>query len=167
MPLEQLANIAEVAGMLVVAITLIFFTVQMRQSTRATRSATAIQSTSIVTTWYRELGNSEQASALFINALADPDAQTSEKWFQFVVNLHGLVLTFQSSYYLDREGTLDDSIFHSITEGIVAIKDQPGFQRFWRQRRAMLFPEFQEYVDAIMSADRRVSEGLYKDINPE
>ena len=80
MPLEQLANIAEVFGMLIVAITLIYLTVQMRQNIRATRSATANESVSIVSAWYTEIGNSEQSSALFYNALADPEAQTPEEW---------------------------------------------------------------------------------------
>ncbi len=167
MPLEQLANIAEVIGMLVVAITLIFFTAQMRQSTRATRSATAIQSTSTVTVWYQAIGNNEQSSALFYNALADPEAQSPEKWAQFVYLLHGLFLAFQNSFYLAREGTLDDRINHSFTGVIVAVKDQPGCQRFWRQRRTIFFPEFQKFVDATMSVDRRVSEGVYREINPD
>jgi len=166
MPLEQLANIAEVIGMLVVAITLIFFTAQMRQSTRATRSATAIQSTSTVTVWYQTLGNNEQSSALFYNALADPEAQSPEKWAQFVYLLHGLLLAFQNSFYLAREGTLDDRITHSLTEVIVAVKDQPGWQRFWSQRRTIFFPEFQDYLDETMSVDRPVSEGVYRNINP-
>ena len=165
MPLEQLANIAEVIGMLVVAITLIFFTAQMRQSTRATRSATAIQSTSTVTVWYQAIGNNEQSSALFYNALADPEAQSPEKWAQFVYLLHGLLLAFQNSYYLAKEGTLDERINHSLTEVMVAVKDQPGFHRYWRQRRSIFFPEFQDYLDATLSSDRRV-EGVYKNINP-
>ncbi len=78
-----------------------------------------------------------------------------------------MFLAFQNSYYLAREGTLDDRINQSLTEVIVGVKDQPGFQLFWRQRKAIFFPEFQDYVDTAMSADRRVSEGLYKDINPE
>ncbi len=167
MPLEQLANIAEVIGVIVVAITLIFLTAQMRQNTRATRSATANESISTVTAWYREIGNSEQSSALFYNAVADPESQTPEEWLQFVLNLHGLLLAFQNGFYLAREGTLDDRINQSLTEVIVAVKDQPGFQLFWRQRKAIFFPEFQDYIDTAMSADRRVSEGLYMDINPE
>ena len=167
MPLEQLANIAEVIGMIVVAVTLIFLTVQMRHNTRATKSATANESVSTVTAWYREIGNSEQSCTLLYNALADPESQTPEEWLQFVMNLHGLFLAFQNSYYLAREGTLDDRINQSLTEVMVGIKDQPGFQLFWRQRKAIFFPEFQDYVDTAMSADRRVSEGLYKDINPE
>jgi hypothetical protein len=167
MPLEQLANIAEVIGVIVVAITLIFLTAQMRQNTRATRSATANESISTVTAWYREIGNSKQSSALFYNAVADPESQTPEEWLQFVLNLHGLLLAFQNGFYLAREGTLDDRINQSLTEVIVAVKDQPGFQLFWRQRKAIFFPEFQDYIDTAMSADRRVSEGLYMDINPE
>ncbi len=167
MPLEQLANIAEVIGVIVVAITLIFLTAQMRQNTRATRSATANESISTVTAWYREIGNSKQSSALFYNAVADPESQTPEEWLQFVLNLHGLFLAFQNGFYLAREGTLDDRINQSLTEVIVAVKDQPGFQLFWQQRKAIFFPEFQDYIDTAMSADRRVSEGLYMDINPE
>ncbi len=167
MPLEQLANIAEVIGVIVVAITLIFLTVQMRQNTRATRSATANESVSTVTAWYREIGNSEQSSTLFYNANADPESQTPEEWLQFVLNLHGLFLAFQNGFYLAREGTLDDRITQSITAAIVGVKDQPGFQLYWRQRKAIFFLEFQDYVETIMSSDHRVSEGIYKDINPE
>jgi hypothetical protein len=39
MGLQQLANIVEIFGMIVVAVTLIFLTIQMRENTRATRSA--------------------------------------------------------------------------------------------------------------------------------
>ncbi len=167
MPLEQLANIAEVFGMLIVAITLIYLTVQMRQNIRATRSATANDSVSMVSAWYREIGISEQSSALFYNALADPEAQTPEEWVQFVLLVHALFIVFQNSYYLAREGTLDDRITQSITEAIVAVKDQPGFPLYWRQRKAIFFLEFQDYVETIMSSDRRVSEGVYKHINLE
>ena len=41
MPLEQIANIAEIVGMIVVAVTFIFLTLQMRQNTKALRSAAA------------------------------------------------------------------------------------------------------------------------------
>ena len=165
MPLEQLANIAEVVGMLVVAITLIFFTVQMRQGTRATRSATANESISTVGAWYQQMGNNEQSSALFYNALADPEAQSPEKWFQFVCLAHGVLLAFQNAFYLGREGTLDDRITHSLTEVLVGIKGQPGFRLFWRQRKGIFFPEFQEYVETIMSSDHRVSEGVFKAVD--
>ena len=165
MPLEQLANIAEVLGMVVVAITLIFLTVQLRQSTRATRSASAIQSHDILSSWYRDVGNSEESSALFYNALADPDSQTPERWLQFAFLMHSAFLGFQNSYYLAKEGTIDEGVTQSLTEAMVGIKDQPGFQRVWRQRKSIYLPEFQDFVDAIISSTREVSVGLYKEID--
>ena len=139
----------------------------MRQNTRNTRSATANESVSMVVAWYREIGNSERSSSLFYNALADPEALTPEEWYQFVMITHGLFLAFQNSYYLAREGTLDERINQSITEALIGVKDLPGFQLFWRQRKALLFPEFQDYVDTTISTDRRHSEGVYKNIIPE
>lgn len=165
MPLEQLANIAEVFGMVVVAITLIFLTVQLRQSTRATRSASAIQSHEMLSAWYRDVGNNEQSSNLFYNALADPDSQTPERWLQFAFLMHSAFLGFQNSYYLAKEGTIDEGVTHSLTEAMVGIKDQPGFQRVWHQRKPIYLPEFQEFVDAIISSTRVVSVGLYREID--
>jgi hypothetical protein len=165
MPLEQLANLAEVLGILVVGITLIFLTVQTRQSARATRSAAAIESSSMVTAWYRSVGTSEQTSRLFLEALANPDDRTPEEWLQFVFMFHGLLLAFQNSFYLAREGTLDERINESLTQVILGVKEQPGFQRYWQQRRALFFAEFQEHIDAIRASDRRVSEGVFRDVS--
>jgi hypothetical protein len=66
---------------------------------------------------------------------------------------------------LAKEGTLDERIKYSLTAVMVAVKDQPGFHKYWQQRRSIFFPEFQEYMDATVSSDRRVSEGVYRDIN--
>ena len=77
-----------------------------------------------------------------------------------------MFLVYQNSHYLATQGTLDDRITESITEAIVAIKDQPGFRRFWQQRKAMFYPKFREFVEATMSVDRQVSEGLYKERSP-
>jgi hypothetical protein len=165
MPLEQLANLAEVFGMLVVGITLIFLTVQTRQGARATRSAAAIESSSMVTAWYRSVGTSEQTSRLFLEALANPDDRTPEEWLQFVFVFHGLLLAFQNSFYLAREGTLDERINESLTQVVLGVKEQPGFQRYWQQRRSLFFAEFQEHIDAIRASDRRASEGVYPDVS--
>ena len=137
--LSDIAHIAEIIGAVAIVLSLIFVGIQLNDSTRATRSATANESISTVTAWYSELGHNEQSSALFWNALADPTALTPEEWVQFVFNLHGLMLPFQNSYYLAQEGTLDAEVQQSITEAIVAAKEQPGFHLFWRQRRGIFF----------------------------
>ena len=57
MIIEQLANIAEVYGLLVVAVTLVFLIVQMRQNTNALHSSAAhAMHDQVGTQIYRPLG---------------------------------------------------------------------------------------------------------------
>ena len=165
--LSDIASIAEIIGAVAIVLSLIFVGVQLKDSTRATRSATANEAISTLTAWYAEIGTDEQTSSLFWNAMADPEARTPEEWFQFTMVFHGIMLTFQNSFYLANEGTLDEEIHQSMTEVLVGVKDQPGLHRYWRQRRSIFYRDFQDYVDSILAVERRVSDGIYKDMDPQ
>jgi len=164
MELQQLANIAEIFGMIVVAITLIFLTAQMRENTRATRSANAGTATELTATWYYHISNNPQSSALFWHYLDNPDALTAEERFQAILSLHGLFLSFQNSFYLTRQGTLDADIRQSLTEVVVAVKHTPGIRHFWNARKKIFFKEFQEYIDGVLAAEHSVAESLYGEV---
>ena len=116
--------------------------------------------------WYSSNGQNAQASALFYNAIIKPDEQTAEGWYQFVLNLHALMLNFQNSFYLAEEGTLDDEIRDSLTAVIAAVRNQPGFLLYWEQRRDIFFPEFQHYVDEILASEQINSKGLFPNVLP-
>ena len=96
--------------------------------------------------------------------MAEPDSLSSEERFQIIITLHGLFLTFQNSFYLSQEGTLDSRIQESITKAAVGVKDQPGFRLFWKLRRELFFPEFQKHIDEIVDTDIDISEGMYKSV---
>jgi hypothetical protein len=164
MELQQLANIAEIFGMVVVAITLIFLTVQMRENTRATRSANSSTATELTATWYYHISNNPQSSALFWHYLDNPDALTAEERFQAILSLHGLFLSFQNSFYLSCQGTLDADIRQSLTEVVVAVKHTPGIRHFWKARKKIFFKEFQEYIDGVLAAEHSVAESLYGEV---
>lgn len=153
MELQQLANIAEILGVIIVTITLVYLTLQMRENTRATRSANASATAELTATWYYNMGNNPQSSTLFWRYLENPDALTAEERFQIILNLHGLFLSFQNSFYLSRQGTLDVDIRESLTEVLVAVKHTPGLQHFWRARKNIYFKEFQEYIDHVLAAE--------------
>ena len=67
MPLEQLANIAEIFGMLVISITLIFLIAQMRQNTKALHSSTAYSKTLFPRKTIESGANLVHENAVFIN----------------------------------------------------------------------------------------------------
>jgi len=165
--LSDYAKLAEIISAFAIVVSLIFVGFQLKDNAKATRSATANATISTICAWYSATGQNEQASAMFLNGMENPAALSREKWFQFVFNLHALMLIFQNSHYLGVEGTLDYEIRDSLTAVIAAAKDQPGFQRYWDQRRAIFLPEFQAYVDSLAAPDVVISEGLYRHVGPD
>ena len=94
----------------------------------------------------------------------NPDALTAEERFQAILSLHGLFLSFQNSFYLSRQDTLDTDIRQSLTEVVVAVKHTPGIRHFWNARKKIFFKEFQEYIDSELAAEHSVAESLYGEV---
>ena len=162
--LSEYAQIAEIISAFAIVLSLIFVGFQLNDNAKATRLATATATIASMSSWYAGTGQNDQASANFINAIENPDGQTREQWFQFVMNFHAFMLNVQNSYYLVGEGTLDLEIRDSLTAVITAVTDLPGFRLYWKQRRAIFFPEFQSYIDTIMASEKMDSKGLYKGV---
>ncbi|MCF7559486.1 hypothetical protein L3X39_02465 [Sabulilitoribacter multivorans] len=165
--LQKISIITEIVGAVAIVISLIFVGIQFTENTKATKSATAASTVATISSWYNEMGNNEQSSSLFYNFMADPESLNSEERFQIIISLHGLFLTFQNSYYLGQQGTLDSHIQESITKAAVGVKDQPGFRLFWKLRRELFFPEFQKHIDEIVNTDIEISEGMYKAVKDQ
>lgn len=163
--IKKIAHIAEIFGGVAVLISLLFVGVQLKESTKATRSSTAAATISNISDWYVTMGTDEESSASFWRFLADPESMTKEERLQHIYVVHGLILTFQNSYFLAQEGTLDIRIHESINQALIGVKDQPGFILFWESRKSIFFQEYQEYVDAILQSDENVSEGVYNKPN--
>ncbi|WP_455170310.1 hypothetical protein [Aegicerativicinus sediminis] len=165
--IQKISIITEIVGAIAIVISLIFVGIQFTENTKATKSATAASTVATISSWYNELGNNQQSSSLFYNFMADPEALTSEERFQVIINMHGLFLAFQNSFYLSQEGTLDSDLQESITKVAIGVKDQPGFRLFWKLRRELFFPEFQKHIDNIVDTDIEISEGMYKSVDKQ
>lgn len=167
--LNKIALIAEIIGGIAIIISLIFVGVQFRENTLATRSATANATNAMIVAWYSETGNSEQSSQLMWNYLKDPESiqKTAEK-FQATMLIHGLHLAFQNSFYLEKQGTLEQNMQESLTAAIRAVKDEPGWKEYWKNRESIFFLEFRAYVNNIINTDSKVNKGIYNNLrDPE
>jgi hypothetical protein len=160
--LKKIALITEIIGGIAIVISLLFVGLQFKENAKATRSATALAAVSELTSWYRDTGNSKQGSNVFWNYMSNPDSLKPEEKFQAIMSIHSAMLAFQNSYYLVKEGTLDEEIHQSLIEIINGIKKSPGFIEFWKIRKSIFRKDFQEYVDEIISSEKINSKGLYE-----
>ena len=76
--------------------------------------------------------------------------------------MHAVVLGMQNSYLLSQEGTLDIEFREAINTAIVAVKDLPGWERYWRQRRGFFHSGFAGYVDGLLTRDAIETLDMYK-----
>ena len=153
MTLLEGGALGELIGGIAIIGSLIYVGVQVKDSARATKSATANDASVHMQAWYLEIGSDAEKSALFLNGMANPDSLSHEQLFQFTMMVHAAFLAFQNAYYLSQEGTLDPAQQRSITNIILGVKDQPGLQVYWNERKTLFNPSFVEFVDDLLASD--------------
>jgi len=160
--LTKVAAFAEIIGALAIIISLIFVGAQIKGNTKATRAATANDIHSEISEWYLQVGNSAQSSTLMLKYVTNPDSLTMEEKYQGTLFIHSLVLKLQNSFYLSKQGMLDEHISNSVVSALKVTKNTPGFEFYWQQRKSMFMRDFQDYVDQLMSSDETVTGDIYK-----
>lgn len=151
---EAVGALSEIIGAIAVIVTLAYVAIQIRESTRASRSAAVTDATSAVQAWYQELGTNPAAARLFLNGMARPDELSVEDQFQFLMLVHSVFLGFQRSYFLSKAGTLDVALRDSIGTAVRSVNHLPGMRFYWRQRRAFFQPEFVAWVEQLLARER-------------
>jgi len=151
MPLDQLANIAEIFGVLVVAITFIFLTAQMRQTTKALHSSAAYTAHDQVGTQiYRPLATDASLADIFVKGLDDPSCLSPVETARFFAFWQNAVFTVQNWFYQWREGALDDEFWSSWSRILTDIYQSPGFRTFWETRKHLFSKDFTDYCESEM-----------------
>ncbi len=150
MTLEQLANIAEIFGMAVVAITLIFLTVQIRQNTRAVRLRTFHTISEAFRTQYALIGGSELVAAVYRTGLTRPQELKDVARMQFYALMHNQVRGYENAFYQQAEGALDARYWAGMQGQMLNTCSAPGFIQYWNDRRGWYSESFQRHVDDVL-----------------
>lgn len=158
---DAVGAIGEIVGAVAVIATLIYLTIQIREGTRATRAAAVTDATGAVQAWYMELGRNKEAADLMFDGMANPDAFSKAKQFQFIMLVHSVFLGFQRTYFLSHAGTLDAGLRDSIGTAIQVVNRQPGIRFYWRQRKAFFQPEFVEWVESLLEREELSDSWVY------
>ena len=165
--LVDLASIAEIIGAFAVVISLIYVGVQVNDSVSAVRSASANDANVAVQNWYLQIGSDPQTSRIFYDGLTSKEPLPTHDECQFLMMFHGAFLAFQNSYLIAAEGTIDVELLNALTGAIVLVKDLPGTERYWRQRKSTFHSAFVNYVDELLGQDTISAMDLYRNSEVE
>ena len=155
-----LKSALEALSVAAVVLSLIFVGLEVNESTRATRSATAAETTATVAEFYNSLGSDQQVGIMMRRYITDPHSLTLEERFQGTMHLHALMLILQSSFYLEEQGTLTPQIRQSMTK---AITSEPGIQYYWEQRKPIFVnKDFIAFMEQTLASEYTHSKDRYQ-----
>jgi hypothetical protein len=149
--LQDFESIAEIIGAIAIVVSLIYVGIQVNDSTRAVRSATANDTSAAMSQWYITVGSNAEATRILLDGMTNPEVLNREETAQFVYMFHGLFLEYQAAYYVAEQGTLDVEMRDFLVNTLAGVREQPGFLKYWNQRREIFNPSFRAFVDDLIA----------------
>ena len=154
MTLEQLYYVSEIVGVLVVAVTLIFLTIQVRQNTQALRSAAAQNALEMAEAMYEPIMGDPVLAELLPRGMVNPDSLNDIEMARFTAFWQNGFFTAQNWFFQWKQGALDAAIWAGWSKIFADISHTPGVGRFWQLRRQYFSDEFRKYMETDLFAQK-------------
>ena len=159
--LQEWANLAEIIGNVAIILSLVFVGLQISDTTKEMRANTAYNATVALQGRYNGVGTNQHAAKVFREGMSAPSSLSKDEALQFLMSLHGIVLAYQSVFFLGVEGTLDAALYKAMTSTMEAAVTTPGFAWYWQQRQGYFTDEFRGFVDQLMAGQPKGGAGIY------
>ena len=159
MPLDQIANIAEISAAALLVVSLIYVGIQIRQNTRAVRGSTLQMNTDFWGALFLRLAEPEVARGYAAGMAGQPDIRPAH-YTQFFFICRAMFLGFENQYYQFRQGILDDATYLGYERSMqTQLLLFPGFRVWWQQSHAVFSPEFVARVDSMIECTPEADPG--------
>ena len=147
---DVIGALAEIAGAAGVIITLLYLSIQLRQSTQASK-LTAIQSSMENSARFSEiLSTDDEVAAVFWKGLSDPQELSATDRRKFVSALNVFMRRESVAFYLHKEGVMPDHLWQARVAVISGTLNQPGFHLYLETASETLPDDFRKFLAASM-----------------
>ncbi|MBW2291889.1 MAG: hypothetical protein JRG89_21690 [Deltaproteobacteria bacterium] len=147
MSIQDLGSIGEFVAALVVVVTLIILTVQMRQNTRAVKNASALSGVRFWSDYVALIANDTETTDIYARGAQSFGALRPEEKVRFDLLAVTFMKAAETFFRLNRDGALDPSEWESWERTIADVIGRPGFQQWWQERKHRYSDEFQEWIE--------------------
>ena len=145
--LEQIANISEIVGTVIVVVTIVFLILQIRQSTVATQTATTLNLTTRMAENYRTLALSREITSYVSIGFSDPQKLDAEDLSRFTAWMIHVFLNFQDFHFQAQSKAFDKLQYEGFMRLFAHLAKSPGFTLVWNDRKFMFSEDFQKFVE--------------------
>ncbi len=156
-------TIERVSGLLAtiaVVVSVVYLAAEIRQGTRATHSQTYQAATLSLAEMAGIVAGNRDLSRIYAEGQHDPDSLTKEEYYQFVYLGLSRFRRYENIYFQYENGLIGEEFWQGHRENLVYFFHQPGFQKFWSERRLGFSRGMREFLEStdsnsLLSADTR------------
>jgi len=156
MPLDQLANIAEISAAVLVIVSLMYVGAQIKQNTKATVISTSQAFVDMFSTTVSEITRGQEFTDIYWRGLSGLSNLHGSETAAFGAWTISAFRTWESFYYHWQEGVFDDRLWAGFKSQFRDLFGYPGIREMWSIRSHQFDEKFREFVEQqIISAESR------------
>ena len=148
---QVLGNLGEFFGAIAVFATLAYLAVQIRQNTKAQRSAAYDSSIRNVTEVRQALFESSEMSTIYVNGSNDPEGLNEADLVRYRLLVNNILM----SIWHIRTGRADltEDFWKSQVPAVIRLVCSPGGKWFWENYQTEFVPSFRNEIEKIIAAN--------------
>jgi hypothetical protein len=150
MSLSDLASLGSFVNGLAVLVSLIYLSLQVRQTKRNQQIAIRHSRASRIVDLQLALAGPGVAEA-WLHGSGSPQDLTQTELSQFVNLCRALFFHFEDSFYQREEGLLNDDAFETVVAGARLSARSPGWRAAWRLARPNFGGRFLAFMDGVVA----------------
>jgi hypothetical protein len=150
MSLSDLASLGSFVNGLAVLVSLIYLSLQVRQTKRNQQIAIRHSRASRIVDLQLALAGPGVAGA-WLHGSGSPQELTQTELSQFVNLCRALFFHFEDSFYQREEGLLNDDAFETVVAGARLSARSPGWRAAWRIARPNFGGRFLAFMDGVVA----------------
>lgn len=151
---QAIGAIGEMVGAAGIIFSLLYLGLQISADARQRRTATIHQEFRAQSDFQRLLALDADATDVYCRGLHDPAALSEVERVRFSLMVDSIFRGFEVSCHYAEEGQLESGIWQGLSATMDDVLAYPGPRAVWRTRSHQHSPEFQSFIEAMLS-DRR------------
>jgi hypothetical protein len=148
---QVLGNLGEFFGAIAVFATLSYLAVQIRQNTKAQRSADYDSSIRNFTEVRQALFESSELSAIYVNGSNDPESLNEADLVRYRLLMNNILISFWHIH--NKPADLPEDLWATQLPAVLRVLSCPGGRWFWENYRTEFVPSFRNEIEKTIAAN--------------
>jgi len=145
--LEQVSYIAEIIGVVVVVLSLIFLAIEVRQNTNAIKLSTLHDVKEVIREVNLAWAENGDLAEIVYQGFQESSTLTGATRVRFYATMHNLYLGYENLYHQKLAGALDPMHWQGMKQHIIDATSVTGVREYWDARKHWFTQDFQDFID--------------------